>query len=482
MPAGAAASRWRRGVLPVGTVTTPAFLETTLALAHPRLEPAVADGFRAPYRTADRRAGIGGFVADIPATADHPSRPELDRIAAGVRGLDVPALLLWGPRDPVFSARYLRDLRERLPHADVHRFEGAGHLVVEDEDVAGACCAGSTRATGAPRRRPTPRRRAVPRPRRDARRAGRRRRHRRSSSWPGATVAPRRRWRGARGPDRPAGPRPRGERRRGRATGSRCSCRPVSTSPSVLYACLRLGAVVVVADAGLGVQGLTRAVRAAEPDASSSASSGRWSRRGGCAGRRRWSAPDRCAPGVRRAPWASSASLDELAALGRASTDDLPWPDPDADAAVLFTSGSTGPAKGVVYTHRRLAAMRDVGRPAPTASARTARSSPRSRRSSCSAPRSARRARARTWTSPSPGTLTAPALARGRPRGRRRGRLRVTGRAAVGGPRRPTASETGRRSRGVRLFLSAGAPVGVELLEAAGDAHARAPRRTRRTA
>ncbi|WP_456847389.1 alpha/beta fold hydrolase, partial [Cellulomonas sp. P5_C6] len=64
------------GVLPVGTVTTPAFLETTLALAHPRLDPAVADAFRAPYRTADRRAGIGGFVADIPATPDHPSRAE----------------------------------------------------------------------------------------------------------------------------------------------------------------------------------------------------------------------------------------------------------------------------------------------------------------------------------------------------------------------------------------------------------------------
>ena len=35
------------GVLPVGTVTTPAFLETTLALAHPRLEAPVADAFRA---------------------------------------------------------------------------------------------------------------------------------------------------------------------------------------------------------------------------------------------------------------------------------------------------------------------------------------------------------------------------------------------------------------------------------------------------
>ncbi|MFP3803058.1 hypothetical protein, partial [Paraburkholderia sp. SIMBA_027] len=33
-----------------------------------------------------------------------------------------------------------------------------------------------------------------------------------------------------------------------------------------LYACLRLGAVVIVADAGLGTKGLSRAVKGATPD------------------------------------------------------------------------------------------------------------------------------------------------------------------------------------------------------------------------
>ncbi|MGA8210014.1 MAG: alpha/beta fold hydrolase, partial [Nocardioidaceae bacterium] len=113
-------------------VRTPLFVRATSALSRPALPREVRRGLAAPYRTAARRQAVGDFVADVPFARDHPSRPTIEAIAAGVRSLEVPALLLWGPRDPVFGERYLADLRERLPHAQLHRYEGASHLVTED--------------------------------------------------------------------------------------------------------------------------------------------------------------------------------------------------------------------------------------------------------------------------------------------------------------------------------------------------------------
>ena len=96
-----------------------------------------------PARTSARilarlNGGNAGGVADVSLDVPVRAKTVAD---AGVSGdlaaFRKPALILWGPKDPVFLDRFLADLLERLPQADLHRFEAAGHLLAEDVDIAG---------------------------------------------------------------------------------------------------------------------------------------------------------------------------------------------------------------------------------------------------------------------------------------------------------------------------------------------------------
>lgn len=142
--------------------------------------------------------------------------------------------------------------------------------------------------------------------------------------------------------------------------GMRCllMVKPCLEFTALTFALFRAGAVPVLIDPGMGVKGFLRCVRQANPSAMVGIPK---------AHLLRWLCPKPFAgvaakftlgrptvPGT-----VSLAGLERIAAV--------PEPVatvPDDVAAVLFTSGSTGPAKGVVYTHRifntQLDMIRDV--------------------------------------------------------------------------------------------------------------------------
>lgn len=354
-----------RPLLDAVTRRSPAFVRGTAWLS--RDMPAdVARAFRAPYPDRESRRAVGDFVADIPLSPEHPSAPALDAVAEDIRSLDVPVLLAWGADDPVFSDRYLRDLGARMPHADVHRYERARHLVMEDapawtadvitwiqsrvlgEGPAPLTEAGADARTGADARIGVmPIGRALEDRAGDTAIALADLRSGRRVSW--QMLAARTREIAAGLSD--MGVRP-GER-------VALLVPPGADLIACVYAAWSIGAVVVVADSGLGVRGMRRALRSAEVTHVIGIPAGLGlARTLGLPGLR--ILVGRTGPATR--VLGADASLAEVARRGRSTraSADLPLPPAEADALVAFTSGATGPAKGVVYTQARLAHLRDA--------------------------------------------------------------------------------------------------------------------------
>ena len=344
-----------RALLKPVTVLTNLFIRGAVAMSRPSLAADVSVGFNAPYRNASRREAIADFVADIPLEPEHESAATLDAIADGLSRLSaVPALLLWGPRDKVFSDLYLHDLEARLPHAQVHRFPKAAHFVSEDADVSGAINAWlDAHVPGSPgvlesASDPTTASRALA----DFSQVN---------------------------PDTDAvveiAPAPRsitfGELARrveqlatgmasfGVRAGERVA---VMVTPGVdlaltVYACWRLGATLVLVDSGLGRHGMQRALQSANPKYLVGIDKALLAAR--LLG---W-------PGLRIALGSRSdlfkrslrvvTDIETLCALGEGGEPPA-WPAADCVAAVVFTSGSTGPSKGVIYQHAQVQAQRDV--------------------------------------------------------------------------------------------------------------------------
>ncbi len=90
-------------------------------------------GLLAPYDSPRHRVAVSRFVQDIPLRPSDPAYPLLARLEQRLHLLQqVPTLVCWGMRDPVFDGVVLDHLLSFLPQADVHKFAEAGHYVLED--------------------------------------------------------------------------------------------------------------------------------------------------------------------------------------------------------------------------------------------------------------------------------------------------------------------------------------------------------------
>jgi acyl-CoA synthetase (AMP-forming)/AMP-acid ligase II/pimeloyl-ACP methyl ester carboxylesterase len=316
------------------------FVEGTVRLSGRRLTPTDREAFRAPYRTAPARAAIADFVGDVPLSDGHPSEAAIAEVAERLSAIEAPVLLAWGARDPVFDDDFAADLSARFPNSTTQRFPRASHLVMAEADVAavaeswlGELFDGRLTAATAPTNDLAPTARPV---------------------WAG--VAERREDHSEAVVDQATGDAitfaelatrvdavASALHRHGLTSGDHVA---MLTPPGVdlvaaVYGVWRAGGVAVIADRGLGVRGLGRAVRSARPRFVIGPRRARWV--------------------ARAMRWAPHATLLDVHELVGADPGVLPPAPTGGDlAAVLFTSGATGPAKGVRYLHAQLAAQREA--------------------------------------------------------------------------------------------------------------------------
>jgi acyl-coenzyme A synthetase/AMP-(fatty) acid ligase/pimeloyl-ACP methyl ester carboxylesterase len=331
------------GVHRLATRTTPAFVWGTPWLPGAHIARRERRALAAPYHGASRRESIAGFVADVPFDDRHPSAADIGAVAAALPDLTIPVRLVWGSKDPVFNDDFAEDLRSRFADVALHRIAATGHLTVLETSIAPFVEDAIAEAS-------TPKDSTVAEPLGPtdgvdeiwSRIAGGNPLAIAVSDAASGDVVSRREFesrvatyaialasRGVRSGDRVAVLVP-----------------PGVDLIAVVYACWRIGAVTVVADRGLGLRGLGAAVRSARV--------------------RHVVGPARAIAATRTLRWAPRASAISLATLHGApvvtALGDVALPSPAGHdpAAVVFTSGATGPAKGVRYTFGQLCAQRDA--------------------------------------------------------------------------------------------------------------------------
>jgi len=354
----------------------------TFAATAKRLPRVIRRGLTAPYNSWSNRLAVLRFVQDaplLPSDRSYALAQELDRHSQEFA--DRPTLVCWGERDWVFDHHFLAEWRRRFPDAEVHAFPDAGHYVVEDAadriiPLVRDFLQRTSPATGDPQS-------AILNPQSPPS----------PSSGPGeprpsVNVAAYLPAMAASAPDRPALVWKTHRDVGGRAAYSQWTFRELNNEAdriahglgrlgirrgtktilmvpprpelfALVFALFKIGAVVVLIDPGMGRDRMAECLRGVTAEAFIGvplAHAFRLLHRAAFAGvrtlvtiGRRWFWGGATLAGLR----AADSGPYEMASTG-----------PDDLAAIIFTTGSTGPPKGVCYTHGmfdgQVRALRDL--------------------------------------------------------------------------------------------------------------------------
>jgi haloalkane dehalogenase len=97
------------------------------------LSAEVRRAYLAPYDSWAHRRAVHRFVLDIPLKPDDAGYEQVSHIENALPAFrNTPTLICWGMRDFVFDHHFLEQWEQHLPQAEIHRYEDAGHFVLED--------------------------------------------------------------------------------------------------------------------------------------------------------------------------------------------------------------------------------------------------------------------------------------------------------------------------------------------------------------
>lgn len=98
-----------------------------------RMPKDVARGLLFPYGSWKDRIAVHRFIQDIPVKPGDPGYDMGLLMESKLKLLrDKPLLLCWGMKDFIFCKKMLGEWVRHFPGASVHRFEDAGHYILED--------------------------------------------------------------------------------------------------------------------------------------------------------------------------------------------------------------------------------------------------------------------------------------------------------------------------------------------------------------